>query len=447
MCPVLRPGLEPAAPTILETPPNRPIGLSRAKSPPFGRFSWHRVEDYVIQNQVVNRSAMEMLGYMPANVIISRNNFERIEKFMDSGTLLLFGFMLPSFLLKPLTRWYTGRFLTHPFRLPAKANPLMTPFQDLDANRLRSAAHQLKLARQWGLRSTAKVPALSRQVLNGKLLVLLVDLVALALQGQLYVWGKNFVTEQLSGRTGFSGEFNQASKSQVEQNTQHYQANKKRYQALSWAILGTEILALPLLMRTLLRNPRIRAGQGTLGKLKGLSKHFNYFDTVFMSKWLYVYSTFFHWGLAGSLAARDKHERREHWSKFATVEFFYSIGDDLIAGLAAMAFHRSAKYKNALKGVKLYKTGWFGLPFAKSLPELKAATRHIKSPQTKAVVDQLGRVNFRIGLLTTIGLLGIGVTAINNWVTHQKLLAEQAALKQATYRRLILPPSYSSALN
>src|SRR5262249_1339558 len=76
--------------------------------------------------------------------------------------------------------------------------------------------HQLAL--KLGFENTTKLSEtlaknqefLSR-VRQGKLYILLIDLLCMAFKGQVYNWGSKALTQKLSGEKGFSGTFNLAS--------------------------------------------------------------------------------------------------------------------------------------------------------------------------------------------------------------------------------------------
>lgn len=63
--------------------------------PKFGRLNYRAIENEVIQNEVLNRSVIDLLGYEPWVIGFSRNKIERIEKALDGLAWFTIGLGLP----------------------------------------------------------------------------------------------------------------------------------------------------------------------------------------------------------------------------------------------------------------------------------------------------------------------------------------------------------------
>lgn len=398
----------------------------------------------IARNQVYNRIAVELLGYTPWNVALARNRYERIEKVMDSVSWIILGMMMPVMLDKLLNRAYTRGLMNRfkqsfvpnaakTFQQNKKAiSPLGLPFEVLDRARFDERAPKTqKILGQYGLKTLPK--QLATRILFGKLfIIMMVDYLALAAKANIYAWGKNWMTEKLSGEKGFSGEFNYTSDKFREQKDVDYQKKKDARKKLSVILSFAGSASFPFILWGLLKSKTPAGAKGIVGKLKSIIPRFNYTDVVFLSKYALMWQVFWNWNLAGFLAARDEHERREHLTKCIAGDLFFFVGDDFISGFAAKWIQK--RYAKVIGGFQFLKEkrGLFGNLEAKGLHEIFDEAAKIKNPEIKAAVIRWGRVIFGTGLLGTALGLGVSMTALNNWYTKKKVLKEQAALDANT---------------
>jgi len=395
-------------------------------SPRFGvgapAMGWfRRLEDEALHNQVVNRGAIDIFGYQLPMWIFARNGSERLEKMLDGACFLGFGLAIPIVLQKALAKVYQSQ-LIKKFQLPQGVTPLQTAFEQLDVAKLQpKSAHVSQLAKTWGVEA-AKVPKLAQWVRNAKLLIVGVDLLFLMTQNISYPFLRNAMTEKLSKKEGFSGEFNTVTDLQLQENSAYYKQSKERLKKYSTAAWIT----------------------GVAG-LKKMLPLVNYHNTIYMSKWVMFWSTFFGYNLMGYLSARSPNEKREHVSKAILLDVLFYVGDSVFSGLNGWWLQHRSKHKAAIQGVDLYQRGWLGIPIERSLEAIRedAAYQRLvtKSPHVAATVEQLARRNFRVGLVSTSLLLGVGTTVLNNVYTHAKLLAQQRELAQRWFPLFQRSPS------
>ncbi|HEY9686025.1 MAG TPA: hypothetical protein V6C52_03525 [Coleofasciculaceae cyanobacterium] len=384
-----------------------------------------------MKNEVMNREAIDWLGYEPWVILFARNKFEKLERFLDGFAWLTIGIILPVLVQKPFKTWYTGRLQK---QFPCK-NPelLATSLKDLERSAWATTEGKRALAEKLGLEARhieQHLPALVNKIIKARLAMLTIDLALMASKGVLFFWGRNALTEHLSHKPGFSGEFNVATQEQLATNTQDYQENKAKNKRLTATIAVFSVISLPLILLGLLKSPA-EAGKGVIGKLKKLLPAFDAYKAVYVSKWVIFWDSFFNWNLGGFLAARSANEKREQVVRSVVFDSLCFVGDAILAGFAGKCFQNSAKYREKLQGLQLYKRGLLGIPVERKLEEVLADARSKGlSSEALQITEKLGRWNFRIGILSTSLLLGIGMTQINNWYTNKKLLAQKRVLME-----------------
>lgn len=380
-----------------------------------------------------------MFGWGGPAILTARNKYERIEKALDVGSWLVVGATLPILLGQVFNKALVPQLLLKPNQLPAQATPLHLPWQwvdDAQRNAWQAApkAQQEALStalQQQGLRDLADLtPAVTQRLRALKLGVLTLDMVLMATKGQGYFWGKNWLTEKLSGKKGFSGEFNYATNDTLQRNSKAYEQDHRRRLLTSVAIGYGSALALPTLIYTLLKSP-VQSGKGVVGQLKrAMHAGFNHTDGIYMSKWILSWHTLFNWNIPALLSSRDKHERRETLVKTSTALFLYTLGDDLTTGLLAKHLNRLSLKK---AGVSILSStpGLLGLPRLRPLHELLAT----HGPQS--LPYKLGVFNFWGGVVGACAAINTVLPLLNNYYTHQQVMKEQ---QQATLRQQPTPP-------
>lgn len=420
------------------------------------------------RNQAWNRLFIELVGYDPWIIACARNKFERVEKILDVASWVSIGVFGPILLDKIVNKAYVNH-LKKLFPLITKSgSPLSVPFEWLNATvskqKLLSATP--KQLASYGLEhikqfAPKQLGRLTNKLILGKLMVIGLDLLLMASQGQLFFYLRNYLTQKWSKQKGFSGEFNYANKAYLDQQTADYDKNQKFRHHVSMAIgLGLAPLALPLLLWGVLKSKNTK---GLMGSLKKLLPAFNYVDVVYMSKWVLLWQVLFNYNLPALMFSRDKHEFRENLTKMAAFDFFYFVGDDLISGL--LAKRSEQRYGAALKGVRLVqqrKLGPIQWPVARSLHHIYEQV----GKNTAHFAFQQARNNFWLGLLITALGLGVSTPLLNNWYTRKKVLAEQQQMnteqnpnkqtsrpsskegKQSQLKQSVLPtPLLSPAIN
>ncbi len=378
------------------------------------------------KNELLNRFAIDTLGYSSWSVIIARNKYERLENALDWGGWLLAGLALPYVIERGVNRLYHSK-LAKKFKhrgviknVKNKQTLLSMPFQWLD----KTAKKQLnnksgKAAAVYGIKNFKKMtPKLANAVMWGKLLILWIDLLLLAGKNQGYAWVKNWLTEKLSGKKGFSGEFKYASNDYLKQQSQKYEQSKKKRKIISLSIGFGGALLFPLALLAVLK---IKGKSSASKWLKNKVKAFNYTDAIFMSKWVLLVSNLTNWAPATILSSRDKHEMREKITKMLVFDALFFLGDDLISGVTAKLLSKNKKLETVI--VKKGKT--LGLPRLVPLHEVYQKTGFNK----KSLAYRLARNSFITGLLGTAAALGIAMPLLNFYFTKKKVLKEQNAGK------------------
>lgn len=415
----------------------------------------------ISNNNVLSRFLIEVVGYDPWFIALSRNKYERIERAWDVLTRMVLIMGIPILLEKAIAPVY-AKWMHKKLDLPQHLQPLKMDFETLDrkgfsaknlvneleTSYLGKAAEdaQTKLSKTTKAELASKASKIAKYTLYGKLGIVLIDLLLMASKGQLAFWGKNAITKKLRGKDEFVGDITYTTESYRKQQSIGYKKNKKKNTALSLLVGYGSAVVFPLLMGATL----LSKGQKGLGKLtnplKKMTKFFNYHEAIYMSKWLILWHGVFNFLAPAILSARDKHELREGTVRVGSVMFFYLMADEFIGGLAGKWLEK--KHKAKLNGFKLTDTGIFGAPvqrsFRKVMKEAKdhPALKTIQSCQNKILLSSM---------LGSALLLGVATTAVNQMFTKLKVIKEQQQFLRARYLPVIqrlsptpIHPTYSA---
>ncbi len=194
---------------------------------------------YVHSNNVLSRSILDLLGYYPGALAVSRNKYERLEYGLNAALWFGLGVFAPVGVERWMSRKASKK-IRQQFNLPEppkpispqkgsgffkkilfkiqqldKHSPLQLPFGVLtpESNlgkykrQIQQVAESLDM-NPGNLIEKLKGAEFKKQILKGKFRILMTDLMLFATAGQLTFWGKNWMTEKLSKRKGFSGAFN-----------------------------------------------------------------------------------------------------------------------------------------------------------------------------------------------------------------------------------------------
>ncbi|MCA9789432.1 MAG: hypothetical protein KC462_06640, partial [Cyanobacteria bacterium HKST-UBA05] len=317
------------------------------------------------------------------------------------------------------------------FRQIGVDSPMQLPFEWLDPTfKGRKPPKQLAyIAKGLGINvaklgNLLKNPGFRRDVMRGKSRIMLIDLGLFAIAGQLTFWGKNWMTERLAHRKGFSGIFKYTSADYTKQAAQHYEQQKKDRIAASIVVGVLGALGLPLLVNRVVQSP---AKTGLVKSLKRLMPAFNYSNAIFMSKWVLLWNLFANYLTPEFLSCRDSNEVRETAWKEGVASALYFGGDDVFAGLGAAWITRNASghVKKQLAKIPLLKPRrqWLlngKLPLAQSLMRVYQET----GANPKHPLYRLARNNAWWSLVITVALLGFITPLLNNWYTKQKIMSE-----------------------
>jgi len=362
---------------------------------------------YLERNQVLNRVVMDVFGWGGPGIVFARNFYERVEKSLDVGSWLVAGVTFPLLLDRLVNRNYTRRLLNQfpKLFLNKKATPLGMPFEWF--GKLNTLTGKQLTA--YGLKALPQ--KLARHIFKAKVFyILLPDMLLMASKGQGYFWGKNAITEFLTHKKGFVGEFNYAKDDYLKLKSQNYEKTKKKRMLTSFVIGYGSALALPLLIWSFARST---AKKGPVALIKKLIPAFNYTDTIFMSKWVLTWHTFFNWNIPSILSSRDSHEFRENFVKTSVVLGIYSIGDDIIGGGFAKMLNRYAT-RHWKAPILSPKKGLFGMPQLMPLDEI------IQKYGVKSKAYKLARLNFWVGIFGVCVAINSILPILNNYYTRKK---------------------------
>jgi len=407
---------------------------------------------YVHSNNVLSRSILDLLGYYPGALAVSRNVYERLEYGLNALLWFSLGIFTPIGLERLMSRQYSrkiraqfhlnpppvatvptkgsGFFKRALFKIQniGKDSPLQLPFEVLTPHAdLSKYRYQLsQVAKNIGhtteeLMAKLKEPGFKQKVLWGKTRLVFVDLLMFAISGQLTAWGKNWMTESLSRRKGFSGEFTYTSNQYLESKNENYQRNKTKRMLTSMAIGFGTAFTFPLLLHSIVKSPSKTKPIQWLQRKMGA---FNYHNTIFMSKWVLLATLLANYEVPLLMSSRDFNEFRELFTKEMSSIFFYIIGDDIINGVASLISSKKHKHQLEVPILKEKSQWWFKvLPMGRSLKDIY----YDVGKDTKAY--KVARINQWIGLLGAAFCMSVFLPLVNFRITKHKALKEQAQLK------------------
>lgn len=406
----------------LDAPTQTPLSVPR-----FGAAPW---DVRLAQNQLLSRVAIESVGYIPWRIGLARNQFERLEILLNIGSYWLLGLALPIALESLFNKRFSAR-LIREHGLKAGSKPLSIPFELIEANAvaaMKTAPQQaFEQLAPYGFKTLKQFEKLVPTIRKAKAGIMLADLLALAIKGQVYYFGKNWLTEKLSGKKGFSGVFSQASDEYLKLKSATYERQKKQRFLISSVLGFGSSLLLPALTLAALKSPAA-AGKGLLGKVKQLFPKLNYHNTVYMSKWVLLWQSIFNYNLPKFLSTRDSNELRETLTRTLAFDFFFFVGDDIFSGLMAKALQH--RHKAQLEGIDIYK----------SFRTVSILGRQLEIPAPVGfhkIFEKVGehhpafrdaRLAFWVGMAATSACLGVTLPLLNIWYTRKKVAEEQRAL-------------------
>lgn len=397
------------------------------------------------QNELLSRSMLEAFGDTLPTLVLSRNNYERLEQFMDWAGWITASLAIPYGLVRPMAkRLERGLLKKHGLTLQQQhaQSLLHFPLQWLDHSQL---AKRLATFRQWetegsaesarwlgktGLNSFKQLsPELLKGVLNLKLGIIYTDLVLLAVKGQGIQWVKNWVTAKLSGKKGFSGIMNYSSEAYREQESKEFEANKKKRFWTSISLGFGAALTFPTFL-----SGALKAGKHTplFKHLKGGTRWFNYSNIVFMKKPVLLIHNVFNFVLPTLMACRGPNEFREKAIRLAFYDSFFFLGDDVLSGQIAKLAQRGKRLETSL--VKKV----HGFPVVKNLEQLA------EEVGTHSKAYKLAQRSFWGGLLGASFLLSVSLRLANMAYTKHHVVKEQERLNSVSAsieRSPAIPPA------
>lgn len=422
------------------------------RSPQFARLGVPPLV-YLEERHAWNRLAIETLGYYSWSAALSRSKFELMEIGLDWLGWAVVGVALPL----TLGKWMKGKAQSKILKacgnsLPSlkdkKLTMLEVPFEFLDQSKSMKTdiVNADPIAKGLGFKDVSHLqgtlsrnPKLVELIQNWKVGILGLDLFLFAIKGQLYNWGSKWLTEKLSGKKGFSGEFNQASDEYLKKKSNSFDLakNKRKIFSFVWGFGGA--LALPLLMMKALKSPG-KLGTGFLGRFKKLMPYFNYVDGIYMSKWVILWHNIFNFATPTILSARDPHELREKATKMLAFDIFYFFGDDWFTGAMAKFLQNRPGFKKQLGGIKLIRDqkGILGRPVAFRLNEMYKKL----GGNANHIAYKLSRWSFLFGFAMTTLFLGIGSNLANNLYTQKKVKEEMSALQKQQRHKTHTPKPF-----
>jgi hypothetical protein len=385
------------------------------------------------RNQVLTRTLQEVLSTGVPSIVAARNLPERAEHAIDQTNWTLLGLFTPTILKRLFPHTLVPRLLLAPLRLPQDATPLNLPWQFLDAAHHRqwqAAPPQERQALNEALQSVGLrglqdlTPAFINRLRGLKLGVLATDMVMINATAQTFFWSRNWVTRKVTGKNGYTGEFNYADAQTLDTTAAPYYRHRLALLAGSLGVSLGSTMAITATILALLRSTKA-AGPGLVGQLKqALHNGFNHEEGIYMSKWALSLSYLFNYNLPALFASRDRHERREYLIESIASQCMFTLGDDFITGGLAKHLDRISN-QGAKVGILAKTPGPFNLPRLAPLHEIW------KRHGTQSLPFRLASLNFWAGFIGPCAAINLAVPILNNLCTYSLVVQAPPAYRSA----------------
>lgn len=287
------------------------------------------------QNALINRGAMDGIGYALPMILLTRNAYERKEKILDRSITIG-----SAFVLAPLHAWAFYRLFAR--GLPSR-HLMKLPFKTLTSNKAfrqglftlaKDMAEDNAGKVRWVippqlLKKPAVAEAVRKQLIHNKTHMLLWDLMVEGLIFTNIGFINNWFSKKMTGKNRFVGEIGTASEAELDKlhqskgdegrNTKH--DNLIRLINTGVAIATPIILALGL--KKYLQNPTTKA---TLPKFMGkIAKGLDYENGIYLGIGSLVVVVGMQF-LGYITAARSKYELAERTMQEAWANYLFFLG-------------------------------------------------------------------------------------------------------------------------
>jgi hypothetical protein len=405
------------------------------------------------RNQVYSRGFLDAFGWGGGGIVLAQSKEQRIERALDLGSWWVIGLGTPWLMEKVYCKHFNqsiqkelGKYLT-PLD-GSKISPLQVPLDLLDKATHQTARRAFTEQKDFGAKFATmglksihalEDSALRAKIRKGKLMLMFIDLAMMASKGQIYYWGKNALTQKLSGKSGYSAEFDYTTEEYRKKNSAFYEKTKKARAIASTTIGYGSAVALPLLLYKLLKHETPSGAAGLVGQAKRLIPAFNYTDTVFMSKWVECWHNQFNWMLPSLLSARTTTELVGNGARTNLINFFFFLGDDIMRGGANAL---SEKFeKKGLEGSLFHEDKKLFGTFRRPRSLYEVYRDHGEDSQ----IYKVAKRNMWASLGVNAAILSVIAPLVENVMTRKHALADQQKLTSQPSAPS-LPPLVTSSL-
>ncbi len=412
---------------VKPTPP--PLFKANATHSAEKKNAYLNFEQSLASNPLGERVAIDLVGDATVgagvNLLVGRGIFPSLERFGDIAAWAVFGILMPLLVIKhglvapgsPFTKGLKRLFSF------SNASPLKTSFSMLNEDFLHGGvANQQKLMKHLGLTDKSKLLPLAREIRKGKMFAILVDMLGLASFSASFFPLRNWLTQVLSGKKGFSGEFNYANDDYIKKKSSEFEKNEKQRHLLGIISGYVGNLAVTALTWFTLNSK----GNDMFKSLRRFIPALDYHQGIFMSPLLLFMHILGNYNMKSIFFfSRDKNEMIEEGVRSLVFDFVSFLGDGIVSGLCGQYFQK--KHAAELGGAKLTKPWILGIERAKPIQDIQAEfAGNLKKLE---IGEKCARTSFRAGLLTASVVLGVSLTFIRAALTRLNIASENGQKK------------------
>jgi hypothetical protein len=403
---------------------------------PIGQNSpFYNMTSGIEKNAVLNRGLLDVFGIEVPFAWMANNRDERIERFARASLFLFASFIAPVITMPLINKFVLrhhgiiknsdeANILRVSKKYLTKNSDYMIEGFKKTANELEKNEKYKEISKKFEnvLNSYTDKEKLREKLIKAHQHIYSLDFGVASVLAVSIPWLSNFITEKRTKRVGYVGEFKMADQKYTDLMAEKHEKYKKYKMALSYLFALTAAVAIPKMLgrSMLLQSSKL----SSLGKfLKEKAHHFDYTDTIFMSKAAYLGIMVFGDLPSYALACRDKHELKYRSSAWAYMVAMFFGGDFLLNNI----FGRLSDKK--LKTTIMKREGFEKAGFWKKF--LMPVTKFEKLnsiPNVTVKTKKIALCMYWANFILTTALLGFGLPYFLNRGLKKDVTKEQKAV-------------------
>lgn len=385
-------------------------------------------------NTVANKGLMEIGGYALPGVIMANNKIEARERGEKAALAFSFSFLAPLLFLPALNKSFLKMYkITKNFNHnEAAIMHLSKEYLSKDSKYMLKGIEALKndLKTKGKFKNIEqgfnnilndfkeKEDDLKNRLIKVHHKILLSDfIISGALMGSIY-WVSNAITQQKTGRNGFSAEYEMANKDYVENKAKKYKNNYTSNLFKSIGILATGALGLSLLFK-----------KGMLAKGENLiKKHaqkFDYKEGVYMSRLTLLAISLFGDVPNTLLSSRDNEELKYNTTKNIIFYGTFFGGDVILNNITSQILDKTCKNVKLVNSEKIPKNASLLKKITAPLYTMKELEKKTDwAPEILEKTKKFKAIMFWSNFIAVTAFMGFGTPYLLNKLLKDKVAAD-----------------------